>query len=119
LLAYLYLKIGNLDESEKLYQKLLIVSPDDFSILNNEAAILARRGLFKEAIEELDKVLSIEPNCGEAYANKGTILVKMGDLKGGIKCLNMALKVKPTLGYVDELVKKILSIHPELMQKKR
>lgn len=74
----LYYEIGNFDRSIEAYRSAVEKLPKDALARNDLAVVLTRKGLIKEAIEELKKAMELDPNDETVKKNleKAYILLK-------------------------------------------
>lgn len=74
-----YLKLGDIDSSEKDCEKALEINPKNAETLFLLARIYARNGKHKEAQEHYSKAIEIDPLFGEAYFWRGRLQKTLGN----------------------------------------
>ncbi len=75
---YLSLDNKDLEKAERMALKANELSPDNATFLDTYAWVLYKRGLFAEALLQMDKVLKLEPNpSGTELEHYGDILYKL------------------------------------------
>jgi len=102
-------KAGNLPEAGALYQKALLLNPNDDvlqkHIANNHAVIVAKMGHLKEAEEMFNDIINRYPDYKAAAVNLGFIYDKrrsrLESLEYWIEVLELQ-KIKPTDYLIDE-----------------
>jgi protein O-mannosyl-transferase len=62
--------------------------------------VLARLGLFEQAIASLDRALFIDPNCGEALHYRAMVKLERRDFSGAVADLDLALTLAGPKGFV-------------------
>jgi len=122
-------KVGQLDEAEKGYQKVLEQYPNQPDALHLFGVISHQRGKHEAAIELIQKAIQINPQNGTYYNNLGVTLKERGNLVESIECYGKAIAFNPNYaeayvnmgmalndqGKPDEAVsyyQKVLEIHP-------
>jgi len=70
-------------------------SPDSWAARLNLGAILAERGRFREAAEELRAGLALEPGSVDLHRNLGGVLASLNDPDGARRCFEEALRLAP------------------------
>ncbi|HEY5314144.1 MAG TPA: tetratricopeptide repeat protein [Pirellulales bacterium] len=86
---------GKLDQTERVYRKVLELNPLDAEAHNNLGFALESRGEFKESIEQYRAALRISPNYPEAQCNLGFALIREGDRSEAERHLRRAIELKP------------------------
>ena len=92
------------EESIKLYDKALSISPNDVVILVNKGIAFLKLERYPEANQEFDKALSIEPEHAGGLYNKGLVLEKLGNAAEAAEYKTRAQNIDPT--YVGSLINK-------------
>jgi len=65
---------GQLEDAEKVYQRILTVAPDHPDVVHYHGVLLHQLGRSDEAIAAIERSLTLEPNRAECYNNLGIIL---------------------------------------------
>lgn len=91
----LLMAMGNLDEANKIADKLLELSPDNIDFLNLKAVIFIRQVQYTDAETYLDKALAINPEHFSARFNKANILSARGEHKKAIEIATQLNIVQP------------------------
>lgn len=94
-LAVLYLNDGKLDDSQKLFEKSLTLSPNAPDTLLNYAVLLSQNGDFRTAEELLRRALSIQPDYVVAWSNLGYVLSELERFEEAEQALRQALTINP------------------------
>lgn len=79
LLADIAIKIGVLDDAEKLLVRCLELAPSFDLARLNYADVLSKREKLEPALTQIDQLLEAEPSKFALLVLRGSILVKMGD----------------------------------------
>lgn len=119
--AYSYANFGQTTQALKLFNTLLIVSPEHTKqTLYNIGYVLKSAGMIDQAIAAYEKALSIDPTYAEAEFALGMAYLQQGDFERGWKhhekYLIKARKNSPELRALlaaHNLDKKIILIRPE------
>jgi tetratricopeptide (TPR) repeat protein len=82
------------EEAYELIQRALVLSPEDFYILDSMGWVLYRLGRLAESVEFLNRARSIKDDP-EVAAHLGEVLWVMGDKDAAHDIWNTALKDKP------------------------
>lgn len=99
-------KLGQLDEAETIYRKILQSQFEQHvgqqslgdiykQAILNFGVILQQQGKLTEALKLYEQTLIIEPNFAEVYNNLGNVFLKQGQSDLAIKCYQKALSIKP------------------------
>lgn len=87
-------------KAAETYAKVIEMKPDDPSLHNNFALLLARQKKFKEAEDELGKASALDPaGAGKYYYNLGAILVNSGQNDPAGEVFKKAIAADPN--YAD------------------
>ena len=79
LLAEIGIKVGVLDDAEKLLERCLELAPNFGLARLNFAHVLSKREKLEEALAQVDQLLAAEPENPALLTMQASILVKMGD----------------------------------------
>ena len=78
------------------YNKALTLKPDDASIHNNYALLLAHSGKFPDATSELEKAAQLEPaNACKYYYNLGALYTNAGQVDPALDTFKKAIAADP------------------------
>ena len=78
------------------YNKALTLKPDDASIHNNYALLLAHSGKFPDATAELEKAAQLEPaNACKYYYNLGALYTNAGQVEPALDNFKKAIAADP------------------------
>jgi len=78
------------------YNKALTIKPDDASIHNNYALLLAHSGKFPDATAELEKAAQLEPaNACKYYYNLGALYTNAGQVDPALDTFKKAITADP------------------------
>ncbi len=90
-----YLKLNDLENSLKAYERAFLISPDNRDVCENLAFICEKMGRYNDALNYIDKAIGIEPDNKYLWNSKGLILKKMEDYNNAKKSFERALKIDP------------------------
>jgi len=79
LLADVGIRVGAVDEAEKLLERCLELDPDFDLARLNYADVLKKRQKLEMALEQIDSLLQKDPKRFGYLVTRGTILIDMGD----------------------------------------
>lgn len=79
LLAEIGLEVGRLEDAEALLERALELAPDFHLARASYANVLARRGKFGTALDELDTLLKAQPDHPGHLVLRANTLVRIGD----------------------------------------
>jgi len=68
---------GMLNQAKFLYEKLLLINPNDFETLHLLGVIHYQTGAPENAVIEIDKAISIKPNIAAYHYNRGIALKEL------------------------------------------
>ena len=95
LLGIINFQKKNYANSNKIFQKAIIINSNNAEIHNYNAISFVKLKKFDLAIESWDKAIKIQPNFAEAYNNKGGCLVEIKQFENALKNFEAAIKIKP------------------------
>jgi len=95
LLAEVGLKLGRLEDAEKLLLRCLELAPDFHLARSNYANLLSRKLRHIEALAQIDQVLSVDRDNPSYLLLKASILVRIGDNEGAIELYRQVLDDYP------------------------
>jgi tetratricopeptide (TPR) repeat protein len=84
-LANIAYKAGEFELSIKYYDKLILLTPEDFELYFNRGV---SKGMIMDSqgsIKDYDKAIELKPDYKEAYANRGVAKINLLTTKGNIK----------------------------------
>lgn len=73
-----YYKNNDLERALDHFNKALKLSPNNFKILSDKGAVLAKLKRYEQALEALNEALRINPNLKNALTNKRHVLKRLG-----------------------------------------
>lgn len=103
-LAFLYTRLGRLEEADAEYRHSLRLEPDNSSTLNNHGAFLCQRGAYDEAMASFAKALK-DPLYGTpaaAHTNAGVCARDKGKTGQAESYFRLALGADPE--FIDALL---------------
>ncbi len=78
------------------YNKALTLKPEDASIHNNYALLLAKSGKFPDATAELEKAAQLEPaNACKYYYNLGALYTNAGQVDPALEAFHKGIAIDP------------------------
>lgn len=89
-------ELGNYLEAEKVYQKIVETSPQNYFALSNLAAVQIEAGKLSAAEVALKKAMEINPEDSFAYTNLGILYCRQGKFEEAISILRKALEASQT-----------------------
>jgi tetratricopeptide (TPR) repeat protein len=92
MLAEVGIKIGRLDDAEKLLTRCLELAPDFHLARHNFANLLFKKLRYHEALAEVDKVIDAEPNRPSHLLLKAAILGRIGRTDEAIEIYDVVLR---------------------------
>ena len=95
LLGIINFQKKNYANSNKIFQKAIIINSNNAEIHNYNAISFVKLKKFDLAIESWDKAIKIQPNFAEAYNNKGGCLIEIKQFENALKNFEAAIKIKP------------------------
>ncbi len=93
--GYFLYKNGRYDEAIKIYKEIINIVPDNFSVLNNIAAMYLIKGEFQVAIRYLEDASLIEPDSA-VFTNLGSVYYLSGDFYKAVEMYEKAIRLEPT-----------------------
>lgn len=93
------------EEALKLVERALVISPNDFYILDSMGWVMYRLGRFEEAINYLEKARAIRDDP-EVAAHLGEVLWVMGNKEQARELLQNAIKDTPNDERLIDVIKK-------------
>ncbi len=94
-LAHEYLKLGQIDESQKEFILLSKIEPNNPETYYNIAKLFEERDYTDSALTNYQKVLTIHPKHAPSHMRIGIILLKKQQLNEAKKALMTSLKLEP------------------------
>jgi tetratricopeptide (TPR) repeat protein len=108
---------GQIDESEKTFQKLLVLRPNDAAALNYLGYMWADRGIHLErAREMLEKAVAREPHNGAYRDSLGWVYFRLGQLEPAQKNLQAAHRTDPDDATIEDHLGDLLERQGNLQQ---
>jgi tetratricopeptide (TPR) repeat protein len=95
MLAEVGIKIGRLDDAEKLLTRCLELAPDFHLARHNFANLLFKKLRYHEALAEVNKVIDAEPNRPSHLLLKAAILGRIGRTDEAIEIYDVVLRQFP------------------------
>lgn len=94
-LALEYLKAGNVQEAELIFNDILKIQPDNVTALHFMGIIHYQQKDYEIAMEYIKKALRVGPDYVDALNNLGIVLQASGKLDEAITFYKKALKIDP------------------------
>jgi Flp pilus assembly protein TadD len=94
-----------LDEAQKLIEKALVLSPDDYFILDSMGWVKYRRGQLAQALDYLKRAYAAQPDP-EVAAHLGEVLWQQGKHEEAVKTWEEALQAHPENETLQKTAKK-------------
>jgi predicted TPR repeat methyltransferase len=93
--AVQYHRLGNLDEAEIIYRRILDIEPDQSDTLNFLGILMLHHGRVSEALELIRKSIAIAPQYGERYNNLGNVLLAAERIDEALAAYTQAIALAP------------------------
>ena len=71
-------RLGDLEDAEKLYRRVLEASPDHADAMHFLGVLMHHRGRSEEAVEVIRRSIALGPGIADRYNNLGNVLVECG-----------------------------------------
>ena len=97
-MGYFYRLSGDLAQSEKAYDMLLISRPNDARAYNNRGCLFGFMEKFDKSISDLNKALKKNNRLLPAYCNRGIVYLKMQRFERAIRDFTTAIQFQPDFG---------------------
>jgi len=94
-MARAMVRMGQSDQAEKLFDEILVVSPQDAESLDDYAQLRLEQNKLSEARDFAEKALAASPNDARGHSLLGQILFAQGDFKGAKEHLETAVVAAP------------------------
>ena len=99
--AMSYHQLGQVDEAETRYRKLMKKAPKTPALHNNLGLVLQAQHRVDEAVKQLERAVKLDRQYVDAHSNLGNAYRRAGRFDEAIKSLERALKLNPA--YVQAL----------------
>ena len=96
-LGNLLVHTGDLEQAVEIYDRSLLLEPDNTTTLYNKALVEVERGNHKSAMRLLERILEIDPFHAWAHYQMGTIHAEDGDRKKAVDHYSRAFLIDPDL----------------------
>lgn len=97
-LAYQALRAGNYKDAVRMFDDLLVQTPNDAVVLVYSGMALSGMGNLKGAQHALDHAVRVQPKSIAGHRELGLVLVKMGNTKGAQSELDRLIKMATDCG---------------------
>ncbi|MGA1866442.1 MAG: tetratricopeptide repeat protein [Thermoplasmatota archaeon] len=102
-MSIVLIKLGRLEEAERLLGQLLEEIVDDQHIWNNYGTVLEALGRDEDALKAYDRALQIDNDYYPALYSKGRVLQKQGRMEEARPILECALNIEGRVYTIDDL----------------
>jgi tetratricopeptide (TPR) repeat protein len=92
-------RLGEFDEAEEAYKKILKIEPNNFDALQLMGALLAQVKKYSEALKYLSKALKINPSDARIQFNQGIVLKELKRFDDALQSYDRAIQIEA--GYAD------------------
>jgi adenylate cyclase len=92
--GYFLIRKGRHEEAIENYEKVLNLTPENTSALNNIGTAYLYMGEFKKAAQSIEKATKIEP-MGDLFMNAGSMYYFSGEFESAVKMYQQALRLEP------------------------
>ncbi len=86
-------KHGKYEEALKLWDKIIIIDPENCIAYSNRSASLIYLGQYKEALDSARKAIEINNFCGGAWYNKACAYSRLNNNKKAVENLSKAIEL--------------------------
>jgi len=93
--AMRYHQLGQVDEAETRYRKLMKKAPKMPMLYNNLGLVLQAQNRIDEAVKQLERAVKLDRQYVDAYSNLGNAYRRAGKFDAAIKSFERALKLNP------------------------
>jgi tetratricopeptide (TPR) repeat protein len=93
--AVAYQRLGQLDEAEALYRRVLDTQPDHFDALHLCGTLMQQRGRPADALRLIGAALSANGKSASAHSNYGLVLAALGRAEEALASYARAIALKP------------------------
>ncbi|MBL0354915.1 MAG: tetratricopeptide repeat protein [Dechloromonas sp.] len=87
-------RLGEYEDAEKLYRRILDVAPDNADAMHFLGILLHHRGCSEDAVELIGRSITLEPGVADRYNNLGNVLVECGRAVEAAKAYRQALALQ-------------------------
>lgn len=95
LLALTQRKLGDLEDSDRCFNRGFRLSPDDVDLLNNFANLKRQQNKLTEAEQMLRKATKLKPTFVDAWFNLALLLSNTNRHDAACRCFHQVLKTQP------------------------
>jgi predicted TPR repeat methyltransferase len=92
-------RLGEYDDAEKLYRRILDVFPDNADATHFLGVLAHHRGRSEEAVELIRRSIALDPGTADRYNNLGNVLVECGRAAEAAEAYRNVLALQP--GHAD------------------
>jgi len=91
-----FAKLGDLEKAIALFDKALVLEPENDMVWVLRGSLLNELGRYPEALASYDKALAIRPDYDVAWYNRGMTLRKLARYTDAVASFDKALQINPT-----------------------
>jgi len=95
---------GNFAEAEALYQKALVIQPQDAEVFVQLGSLFAQQQAWEQAIEHYQKAVALQPNFAEAHWALAEVYEQVGESIQAALAQHRALMESSAWGTVQERI---------------
>lgn len=99
-----YLELGQSDDAQRCFEKVLALAADDSDARENLAVVLTRQGRFDQAVPHYEALLQRQPHNGMYHGALGSALFRLGRRDEGLQHLRRAAELDPTRGSIQAVL---------------
>ena len=88
-------RAGGLDDAEKLYQRILEVTPAHADALHFKGVLAHQRGRSEQALELIQRSIALNGTVPDWYNNLGNVLLEMGRVDAAAQAYEQAARLGP------------------------
>ncbi|MFX1237623.1 MAG: tetratricopeptide repeat protein [Promethearchaeota archaeon] len=93
--------IEEYEKSIKIFEKIILLDPDNYKAIYNKGIALFNLGKFQTALECYNKVIKLKPDYKHVYYNIGLLYEKDANFEKALKFYKKALKIDPLFVYAS------------------
>ncbi|PKL70830.1 MAG: hypothetical protein CVV30_05665 [Methanomicrobiales archaeon HGW-Methanomicrobiales-1] len=90
-----FAKLGDLEKAIALFDKALVLEPENDMVWVLRGSLLSELGRYPEALASYDKALAIRPDYDVAWYNRGMALRKLARYTDAVTSFDRALTINP------------------------
>ena len=86
---------GRFDEAARVYERILVQTPDDPSVLHLFGVLVHQRGDHQNGVDFIGRAIALAPHQAAFHANLAEVYRSMGQFDSARRCCQRALDLEP------------------------